>query len=203
MKKFILITLIIILIDQSLKIYVKTHLKLGDNIYIFPWLKIFFIENPGMAYGYNLGGYIGKIILNIIRLIFISIYLLNIKKITKFKKKLIIPISLILAGAIGNTIDSTLYGLIFNTGTIYDPICNKWIGYTGLSKLATPSYSYSFFMGGCVVDIFKLTLINTYINIPFFGRKHFEIFKPIFNVADLSIFIGINILFFLFFFKKK
>ncbi|WGH27796.1 MAG: signal peptidase II [Candidatus Bostrichicola ureolyticus] len=205
MKKFVLITLIIILIDQSLKIYIKTHLQLGDSIYIFPFFKFYFIENPGIAYGFNLGlGYIEKIIINIMRFIFIIILLWKIKTYTKYKK-LIIPISLIFAGAIGNTIDSTLYGLIFNTGTIYDTIYNKWIGYDGLSKFS--NHGYSFFMGGCVVDIFKLTLIDKYINIPFFGLKHFEIFKPIFNIADVSIFLGINTLiinykYFDFFLKK-
>ncbi|WP_185857834.1 lipoprotein signal peptidase [Blattabacterium cuenoti] len=204
MKKFFLIIISILSIDQILKIYIKTHFRLGDEIYIFPFFRIFFIENPGMAYGINLGsGYHGKILLSIFRFflvifIFIFLYRNIIKGSSKY---LTIPISLIFSGAMGNFLDSALYGLLFNTGTIYSEKSQKWIPYHGISQISFDK-GYASFMEGCVVDLFYFPIIDAYFPnwIPFFGDYHFQFFKPIFNLSDAVISIGV---FFLFIFKHK
>lgn len=201
MKKIFLIIFSILLIDQFLKIYIKTHFELGSGFCIFPFFCIFLVENPGMAYGFNLApGYLGKILLSISRLFLILFILFFIYKHVKKKSSnyLIIPIILILSGAIGNFLDSALYGLLFNTGTIYNKEYRKWIPYSGISKISF-SNGYASLMEGCVVDIFYFPIINTNFPnwVPFFGGKNFQFFKPIFNVSDIVIFIGI-ILFLLF-----
>ncbi|ACY40194.1 signal peptidase II [Blattabacterium sp. (Blattella germanica) str. Bge] len=204
MKKIFLIVFSVLLIDQILKVYIKTHFELGSGVSIFPFFWIFFIENPGMAYGFYLGiGYNGKILLSIFRLflvllIFFFLYK-NMKK--ESSDSLIIPTSLILSGAIGNFLDSALYGLLFDTGTIYSEKHHKWIPYLGKSKINFffNEKGYASFMEGCVVDMFYFPIIDTHFPnwIPFFGGFHFQFFKPIFNIADISIFIGV-ILFFIY-----
>lgn len=216
MKKFFLIIFSILLIDQVLKIYIKTHFELGGGIYIFPYFRIFFVENPGMAYGINFGiGYYGKILLSILRfflVFFIFIFLYrNIKK--GSSKYLTIPISLILSGAMGNFLDSALYGLLFDTGTIYSQESKKWIPYLGRSKINFSFFEknhvgkvggggYAYFMEGCVVDMFYFPMIDTYLPkwIPFFGGYNFQFFKPIFNLSDVVISLGV---FLLLIFKHK
>ncbi|QIK16562.1 lipoprotein signal peptidase [Blattabacterium sp. DPU] len=209
MKKFFVIIFSILLIDQVLKIYIKTHFKLGDGVFIFSFFRILFVENPGMAYGISFNeGYHGKIILSILRfflVFFISIFLYrNIKK--DSSKYFTIPISLILSGAIGNFLDSALYGLLFNTGTIYNQEYKKWIPYIGISKINYDFFEknrgYASIMEGCVVDMFYFPIIDTYIPywIPFFGGYNFQFFKPIFNLSDVMISIG---MFLLIIFKSK
>ncbi|WP_185877781.1 lipoprotein signal peptidase [Blattabacterium cuenoti] len=206
MKKIFLIILPIILVDQFLKIYVKTHFKLGDGYYIFPFFMIFFIENPGMAYGLRISsGYNGKILLSIFRFILVLFILLfhirNEKK--NINRDLTIPTCLILSGAIGNFLDSLLYGVLFDTGTTYNKEYEQWIPYSGVSKLNFfLKKGYSSFMEGCVVDMFYLPIIDFFLPkvIPFFGGYHFQFFKPIFNLSDIFISIGIISIFFL---KKK
>nr|WP_238858461.1 signal peptidase II [Blattabacterium cuenoti] len=124
----------------------------------------------------------------------------HIKK--KTSNYFIIPISFIFSGSLGNLIDSILYGLLFDIGTIYNKNTHKWISYTGISKINFFLKGYASFMEGCVVDMFYFPIIDTYVPhyIPFFGGYHFKFFKPIFNFSDFIIFIG---LIFLFFFKKK
>ncbi|WP_185867020.1 lipoprotein signal peptidase [Blattabacterium cuenoti] len=211
MKKFFLIIFLILSIDQILKIYIKTHFELGGGITILPFFRIFFVENPGMAYGINFGlGYYGKILLSVLRLLlvfFIFIFLYkNIKK--KSSKYLTIPISMIFSGAMGNFLDSALYGLLFDTGTIYNQKYQKWIPYSGISKInfdiIEKNYvgGYASLMEGCVVDMFYFPIIDTCFPfwIPFFGGYNFQFFKPIFNFSDVVIFIGV---FSLFIFKRK
>ncbi|WP_185849101.1 lipoprotein signal peptidase [Blattabacterium cuenoti] len=203
MKKFFLIIFSILTIDQVLKIYIKTHFELGSGISIFPFFWIFFVENPGMAYGVNFGGgYYGKILLSISRfflVFFIFIFLYkNIKK--GSSKYLTIPISLILSGAVGNFLDSALYGVLFNSGTIYSQKSQEWIPYIGISKINSDFFNlgkdhtggYASFMEGCVVDMFYFPIIDTNLPhwIPFFGNYNFQFFKPIFNLSDIVISIG-------------
>jgi Lipoprotein signal peptidase len=209
LKKFFLIIFSILLIDQILKIYTKTHFGLGSGISIFPFFQIFFVENPGIAYGINFGmGYHGKILLSIFRfffvfLIFIFLYQ-NVKK--GSSKYLTIPVSLILSGAIGNFLDSALYGLLFDTGTIYSEETKKWIPYIGISKINYSIFEknggYASFMEGCVVDMFYFPIIDIYFPrwIPFFGCYKFQFFKPIFNLSDVVISVGG---FLLLIFKRK
>ncbi|WP_185861148.1 lipoprotein signal peptidase [Blattabacterium cuenoti] len=211
MKKYFLIIFSFLLIDQILKIYVKTHFELGGGISIFPFFQICFVENPGMAYGIHFGfGYHGKIFLSLLRfflifLIFIFLYK-NIKK--GSSKYLMISISLILSGSMGNFLDSALYGLLFDKGTVYSQEYHKWISYFGISKINSNIFSlnytrgYAPFMGGCVVDMFYFPIIDIYFPcwIPFFGGYNFKFFKPVFNLSDIVISIGV---FLLFIFKHK
>ncbi len=158
-----------------------------------------------MAYGIYFGnGSSGKILLSIFRffLIFLisSFLYKNIKK--GSSHYLTIPTSFILSGAIGNFLDSALYGLLFDTGTVYSKLYNKWIPYFGISKINSffeNSFhvGYASLMEGCVVDMFYLPIINTCLPtwIPFFGGSHFQFFKPIFNLSDMFIFIGVILLF--------
>ncbi|WP_185868905.1 lipoprotein signal peptidase [Blattabacterium cuenoti] len=201
MKKNFLIVLSILLIDQTLKIYIKTHFELGSGFPIFSFFWIFFVENPGMVYGVHFGnGYFGKILLSILRLflvLLISFFLYkNVKK--GSSNYLTIPTSFILSGAIGNFMDSALYGCLFDKGTIYREEYQKWIPYLGISKINYNS-GYASFMKGCVVDMFYFPIIDIHFPewIPFFGNFHFQFFKPVFNVSDISIFFGV-ILFLLF-----
>ncbi|WP_185873191.1 lipoprotein signal peptidase [Blattabacterium cuenoti] len=206
MRKFFLIILPIILVDQFLKIYVKTHFELGNGYYIFSFFRIFFIENPGMLYGIIISsGYNGKILLSIIRfflvLFILFFYIKNERK--NINNYLSIPISFILSGSIGNFLDSFIYGKLFNTGTIYSKEYGKWVSYSGISKLNFfTKNGYSSLMEGCVVDIFYFPIIDFIFpkSIPFIGGYNFKFFKPVFNLSDAAIFIGIILIFF---FKKK
>ncbi|XOD69006.1 MAG: lipoprotein signal peptidase [Flavobacteriales bacterium AspAUS03] len=197
MKKISLITLLVFLLDQSLKVYIKTHFEIGESVKIFPGFEISFGENPGMAYGLHLGvGYGGKILLSILRLILSSAILWwighHIKK--GASNHFIIPMSLIFAGAIGNLVDSAFYGLIFDTGMVFDDLLGKWISYKGISEFRIPGYS--FFMGGSVVDMLCFPMIDSCLPewVPYLGGQCFEFFKPIFNIADTAISIGVVLL---------
>lgn len=194
MKKIVWVTFLILLIDQASKIYVKTHFNLDDSIPVFPGFKLTFVENPGMAYGLHFGGVIGKYFLVIVRIFLIGgmIYLFK-KWIQKGESNyLLIPMAMIFAGAIGNLIDGMFYGLIFDSGTVYDASIDRWIGYGGISKLVPVGHGYSTFMRGCVVDMLHFPLVDWNVpeSWPLIGGKHIEFFKYIFNVADSAITVG-------------
>ena len=105
---------------------------------------------------------------------------------------LIIPMAIIFAGAIGNLIDGMFYGLLFDSGTVYDPSIDRWIGYGGISKLVPIGQGYSTFMRGCVVDMLHFPLVDWNVpeSVPLIGGRHLEFFKYIFNVADSAITVG-------------
>ncbi len=207
MKKIAFITFIVLLIDQLSKIYVKTNFQLGESIPMLgqDWARLTFVENPGMAYGFQFGGLLGKYFLVIVRIGLIGgmVYLFRkwIKE-GQTSNYLLIPMAMIFAGAIGNLLDGMFYGLIFDSGTVYDEDVNQWIGYGGLSKLVSFGEGYSHFMKGCVVDMFHFPMVDWHVpeNWPMVGGKHIEFFKYIFNVADSSITVGAI---FLFIFRKK
>ena len=184
LKKSLLLVFVVLLIDQAVKIYIKTHFLLGEEVEVFSWFKIHFLENNGMAFGAELGGSIGKILLTSFRIIAIGgIYYWLLKSIRqKEHPLLIISISLILAGAIGNIIDSVFYGQLF--GDSYHHLA-----------AVLPEQGYAPWFQGRVVDMFYFPLFE--VNI--FG-KHFTFFEPVFNVADSAITIGVFIM--ILFYKK-
>ena len=204
MKKIALITFIILLIDQISKFYIKTHFHLGESVDVIPGFKLTFVENPGMAYGLHFGGLIGKYFLVLLRLALIGFMIHLFFKWVKEKKSnyLIIPMTIIFAGAIGNVIDGIFYGLIFDSGTHFDESVVRWIDYGGISKVVPFGEGYSSFMKGCVVDMLHFPLVDWYVpeNIPLIGGKHIEFFKYIFNVADAAITVGASLLLI---FRKK
>lgn len=190
-KKSILLIVIILLIDQISKIYIKTNFKLGDEIYVFDWFRIHFIENNGAAWGTELGGKTGKLILTLFRLcaiVGIGVWLRNSIR-DKSHSLLIISISLIFCGALGNILDSVFYGIIFDDS--YDKIAHF-----------TTSEAYGSVFHGKVVDMLYFPIWQGVLPkwIPIMGGKFFTFFNAIFNVADSAISIGVMILLF---FNKK
>ncbi len=206
MKKIVLVTFIVLLIDQLSKIYVKTHFNLNESIEVFglDWWRFTFVENPGMAYGLQFGGLLGKYALVIIRIFLIGGMIYLFRKWLKegASNYLLIPMSMIFAGAIGNLIDGMFYGLIFDSGMVYDSTIDRWIGYDGISQFTEFGKGYSHFMKGCVVDMLHFPLVDTTWPdwIPILGGNRIEFFKYIFNVADSSITLGAL---FLYIFRKK
>ena len=192
MKKSILIILIIILIDQVLKIYVKSSMILGEEYKVLDWFYIHFTENNGMAFGLEFGGKIGKVILMILRISFVLIMISYVKK-TLFKKYdnlSLLTFSLIIGGAIGNIIDGIFYGYFFTSS---------------LGQISTFSINgngYAPLMFGKVVDMFYFPLYKGFLPdyIPFLGGDYFIFFRPVFNFADTCISIGV---FLLILFNKK
>ena len=182
MKKLFTISLVIIILDQILKIWVKTNMVLGQEFRIFDWFIIHFTENNGMAFGMEFGGYTGKVILTLLRIIVVSIgikYIYDLRK--NFSQITLVSLALILGGAIGNIIDSSFYGLIFNES------------YNNVASFMPELGGYAPFLHGKVVDMFYFPLINSHFPnwIPFLGGDHYIFFRPVFNIADAGISIGI------------
>ncbi len=197
MKKISLLIILILLLDQIVKIYIKTHFPLHNSLEILPFFKLTFVENPGMAYGLQFGGLLGKYALILLRLVVIIVMVFTMKKWLKQGVSMyrLLPFAMIFAGALGNLIDGMFYGMIFSSGTVYNPELQDWIGYSGISQITPFGKGYSEFMKGCVVDMFHFPLFTYEWN----GEKH-EFFSYIFNVADSAITVG-GILLFLF--RKK
>ena len=204
MKKIALVTFIILLIDQVSKIYIKTNFNLGESIPVFPGFKLTFVENPGMAYGFHFGGLLGKYFLVIVRLFLIGgmVYLFRKWLSEGVSNYRLIPAAMIFAGAIGNIFDGMFYGMIFDSGMVYDESINRWIEYGGISKLVPFGEGYSHFMKGCVVDMLHFPLVDWNVpeSWPLIGGQHIEFFKYIFNVADSAITVGAALLLI---FRKK
>lgn len=205
MKKILAITFLVLLIDQASKIYIKTHFELNESIPVIDgFFNKTFVENPGMAYGFHFGGIIGKYFLVILRIFLIGGMVYMFKKWLKEEASnyLLIPMAIIFAGAIGNLIDGMFYGMIFDSGTVYDASTDRWIGYGGVSKFVPFGQGYSTFMKGCVVDMLHFPVVDWYVpdSWPIIGGKHIEFFKYIFNVADSAITVGAA---FLLIFRKK
>ena len=188
------IILLIIIADQVLKIWIKTNYHLNESHQVIgSGFQLYFVENPGMAYGWKFGGEWGKMALTIFRMgavIFGTWYLRKIIR-EKQHKGFIFCAALVYAGALGNLIDSSFYGLIFDKGMTVDPAINDYVGYNGLAKFS--SNGYASFLHGNVVDMLHLPVIDTTLPtwVPFFGGDNFVFFSPIFNIADASITTGV------------
>lgn len=187
----ILIVMAILLIDQVIKIWVKTNMTLHEQIEIFSWFKIVFIENNGMAYGMEIGS---KLVLSIFRMVAISILGYYIYGQVKKKARwgYLVCLSMVMAGAIGNLLDSMFYGLVFNASSEY--YTSYWVPFGN---------GYAPFLMGKVVDMFYFPLIVTTWPewVPVVGGNPYVFFSPIFNFADASISVGVVSL--LFFYRKE
>jgi len=186
LKKIFITAFFLILIDQIIKVWIKTNMFLGQEYVLFNWFIIHFTENNGMAFGLEFGGHLGKKILTILRII---IVLLGLKYVISLNKKdftngALIALGLIIGGAIGNIIDSSFYGIIFNES------------YNNIASFFPEGGGYSSFLHGKVVDMLYFPLINTHFPewFPFWGDKHFIFFRPVFNIADAGISIGISMI---------
>ena len=183
-KKAILLIVVILVADQILKFWVKTHMHLGEEIPLFgKWGMFHFVENNGMAFGMEMGGKTGKLILSSFRIIAIFAigWFLNSIISKKVNLGLILAVSAILAGAIGNIIDSAFYGIIFSE-SFYQP-----------AVLFPPGGGYSSFLLGKVVDMLYFPVINTHWPdwSPFRPGESFIFFRPVFNIADSAITCGV------------
>ena len=208
LKRVIFIIALIIILDQVLKIWIKTNYHFGEENEITPWFRLHFIENPGMAWGWKFGNETGKIILTLFRLaavIFGTWYLVKIVK-NHYHKGFIVCAALIYAGALGNLIDSMFYGMIFDKGYVFVPALKDYQSYSGIAALS--SNGYSSFLHGCVVDMLYFPVFdNKHFPswFPFVGGDEFTFFSPIFNIADASISVGVItlLIFQKRFFKRK
>jgi len=181
----------VLLIDQMIKIWVKTSMTLHESIHVTDWFYITFIENNGMAFGMQLGS---KIVLSLFRVVAISAlgYYIWLEVKRQAKTGFIICLSLILAGAAGNLIDCMFYGLMFNASSPYY-----------LSYFVPFGTGYAPFLMGKVVDMFYFPLIETEWPtwMPFVGGEHFVFFSPVFNFADAC--ISVSVVWLLLFYRQE
>jgi len=183
-RHVVFIVVLILIIDQALKFWIKTHLYMQQEFVILPnWFRIHFIENEGMAYGLKFGGDFGKILLTLFRLVAVVIGFWYMRKLVtqKFHTGLLICGSLILAGAAGNLIDSMFYGLIFSDSS-YD-----------IARFMPKEGGYGAFLHGRVVDMLYFPIYEGYLPkwIPIKGGDYFIFFRPVFNIADAAISTGV------------
>lgn len=186
------IVVAILLIDQIIKIEVKTNMTLGEAKRVTDWFYIEFIENNGMAYGMK---FINKLVLSLFRLFaigFIGYYLAKIIKKNVAPLGYIVLIAMVLAGAAGNLIDCLFYGLIFDASTPFT-----------VSQFGPFGEGYSTFLHGKVVDMFYFPIIQTTWPewVPYFGGSEYVFFSPVFNFADACISVGVVAL--LLFYRKQ
>lgn len=187
----VIIIAAILIVDQIIKIEVKTNMSLGEALRITDWFYIEFIENNGMAYGMT---FINKLVLSLFRMFAICgicWYIWRVVKSGLFSKGYIVCLSMVLAGAAGNLIDCLFYGLIFNASTPFN-----------VAHFVPFGEGYSTFLHGKVVDMFYFPIIHTQWPdwVPVWGGDDFVFFSPVFNFADSCISVGVVLL--LLFFRK-
>lgn len=184
--KVLLIILGVLVLDQAVKIWIKTHMVMGEEIAITNWWRLHFTENAGMAFGMVLPGVWGKLLLSLFRLaaavggLWYVLYLLKNNAHWGF----ITACSLILAGAIGNMIDGAFYGLIFSDS------------FGKVAEIFPKGGGYAGFLQGHVVDMLWFPMVHGFLPswVPFWGGEYFEFFRPVFNVADSAITSGVFII---------
>jgi signal peptidase II len=192
-KLAILVIIIILIADQVLKIWIKTNFYLGEERHVIGnWFILHFVENRGMAFGYEFAGRYGKVILTLFRLIAAGAIFWYLQKLIKkgIPTGLVISIALICAGALGNIIDSAFYGVLFSDS------------YGRVAEFLPPGGGYETFLHGSVVDMLFFPIIKgTWPSwSPINAGQPFIFFRPVFNIADSCITIGIGII--LIFFRK-
>ncbi len=187
MKKVFALIFSILFIDQVIKIYIKTHYFLGEEVHVLGhWFILHFTENNGMAYGIEFGGNLGKLFLSVFRIVFVAGIGWYLAKLVKENedKTYIISIALIFAGAVGNIIDSVFYGVIFSDSN-YE-----------IARFMPVEGGYSGVLHGKVVDMFYFPVIEGHFPawFPIWGTEEFIFFRPVFNFADASITTGVALI---------
>ena len=177
------IVMLLLILDQALKIWIKTRLQLHESIEITPWFYLYFTENPGMAFGIEV---IGKLFLTLFRIVavgFIGYFLYKLVK-EQYKFGFIACVSLVLAGALGNIFDSVFYGVVFDHS------------FGQVATFMPEGGGYGEWLHGKVVDMFYFPLIDTILPdwVPVWGGQQFVFFRPIFNLADSAICVGVFLL---------
>lgn len=191
MKRPLLIILAVLLADQALKFWVKLDFYLGESVPLFgqghTWAYLQFVENRGMAFGLEFGGAMGKIALTLFRMVAVVGIGYLLWKAVKHKRStgLVVSLALIFAGAMGNIIDSAIYGLIFDASTPFQK-----------AVLFPADGGYASFLHGAVVDMFYFPLLQGQFPawVPFWGGEEFVFFRPVFNIADAAISVGVVML---------
>ncbi len=179
--------ILLLVIDQVIKFAVKLNMTLGESIPVFgDWFQICFVENNGMAFGMQFGGVVGKVLLTLFRVVLIGFIIYYIKKVllkkTDTPTGVLVGVSLVLVGAIGNVIDCIFYGQIFSASS-----------YMMVSELFPSGGGYAPLMMGKVVDMFYFPIIDTTLPewVPFWGGNEFVFFRPVFNFADSCISVAV------------
>lgn len=191
MKRAILVTLLVLVADQALKVWVKLTFFLGDSRPLFGegsrWAYLQFVENKGMAFGLEFGGEAGKLALTLFRIVAVIGIGYILWRMVKSQRGnwLVLSLSLIFAGALGNIIDSTFYGLLFSASTPFQK-----------AVLLPAEGGYAPLLHGAVVDMFYFPLLHGRFPawMPFWGNEEFEFFRPVFNIADAAISVGVVML---------
>lgn len=182
-----LVIIVVLIIDQIVKFHIKTTYNYGGGFNILgqEWARIHFVENKGMAFGMSFGGDTGKLLLSLFRIVMVGFlfYLLAQMINLKEKKGLILCFAMVIAGAIGNIIDSVFYGILFSESTYHGPV----------ATFLPESGGYASLLHGKVVDMFYFPMFRGHFPdwLPLWGGERFEFFRPVFNVADASISVGV------------
>ena len=197
-----LVVFIVLLIDQTVKFYIKTHFEYNEDVAMFgqDWARLHFVENEGMAFGITFGWDHGKLLLSLFRILMVAGLIWYTRMLLKANAPtgFIVSIGMITAGALGNIFDSAFYAMIFSDSTHHVAQMVPW----GTGYGQSLNMPMGGFMHGKVVDMLYFPLIKThYPNwLPFVGGQEFEFFSPVFNIADASISLGVIVLFL---FQKK